>query len=436
MKQWIKDLKETMNFGTRRGDRTGTGTVSRFGVISRFDLREGFPLVTVKFTSFHAIKHELLWMLRGETDVEYLKRHRVSIWDEWVKPETAKVEPITVVEMLNRIKGCTEHTAETIVGRLTTFFIEVFKKEPMFVSTPNDVFDHDTRIQLVIPRPDPSETKIEVYRRQIDAMLNALIGAGIELDVLCERGGLPSYDNELPWKKRIQALCHGRDGTPALWPVNIVKGELGPVYGQQLVRWQPGIDPKKLSSVIDQLPSSRYDEIPQIIKEMTPEPINQIQYVVDLLRNDPESRRIYLSMWNVGELKDMALMPCHISCQFYSEENAANDGKRLLSAMVYMRSNDAGLGEPFNIAQYALLLSMIAHVTNHDVKELIMVRGDHHVYLNHLDELDNMVNTRQTLPLCNLWLNPDITDIFDFSGEDICIIDYQSHSAIKLPVAI
>lgn len=360
MKQWIEDLVKTMDEGNVRGDRTGTGTHSRFGVISRFDLREGFPLVTSKFTSFHSIKHELLWMLAGDTNVAYLKRSSVSIWDEWVKPETAMLKPVSIAGMIKLIADLSDVRVEQIFNNLVTLFKILTGKEPLFVRSVSATFHGPDHIELAVTPPAPTDPISKVHRNNIGALLQFMVG---EVDTMKDifdfpsevnfpphlrealiRTGLPTLDEQPNWIKKIYEVCSKADNVffPG-WPVEVVSGDLGPVYGKQLVAWQPGINPVKLQAELDKLDATRQDEIPQIIKELTPKPINQIQYVIDLLKKDPESRRIYLSMWNVGELHDMALMPCHIATQFYSEASEDPNGKRLLSAMTYMRKHCCAL---------------------------------------------------------------------------------------------
>mgnify|MGYP001418231192 CR=1 FL=1 len=263
MQQYLNLLSHVKAEGIKKDDRTGTGTLSVFGYQMRFDLNEGFPLVTTKEIHLKSIIYELLWFLKGDTNIKYLNSNDVTIWDEWA--------------------------------------------------------------------------------------------------------------NE--------------------------KGDLGPVYGSQWRSWEA--------------------------KDKT---IDQITEVIEQIKNNPESRRLIVSAWNVGELDNMALAPCHALFQFY----VAN-GK--LSCQLYQRSADIFLGVPFNIASYALLLMMIAKVTKLDLGEFVHTFGDAHLYLNHLEQVDVQLK-RKPYALPQIKLNPDINDIFEFQYEDFKLINYQSHPKISAPIAI
>ena len=263
MQQYLNLLSYVKAEGVKKDDRTGTGTLSVFGYQMRFDLNEGFPLVTTKEIHLKSIIYELLWFLKGDTNIKYLNSNGVTIWDEWA--------------------------------------------------------------------------------------------------------------NE--------------------------KGDLGPVYGSQWRSWEA--------------------------KDKT---IDQITEVIEQIKNNPESRRLIVSAWNVGELDNMALAPCHALFQFY----VAN-GK--LSCQLYQRSADIFLGVPFNIASYALLLMMIAKVTKLDLGEFVHTFGDAHLYLNHLAQVDVQLK-RKPYALPHMELNPDINDIFKFQYEDFQLINYQSHPKISAPIAI
>jgi thymidylate synthase len=264
VKAYLDFLQHVLDNGQDKADRTGTGTRSVFGYQMRFNLADGFPLVTTKKLHLRSIIHELLWFLKGDTNIAYLKDNKVSIWDEWADAD----------------------------------------------------------------------------------------------------------------------------------------GDLGPVYGKQWRSWQ-GAD--------GQL-------------------IDQITWLVDEIKRNPDSRRLIVSAWNVGELKDMALMPCHCLFQFY-----VADGK--LSCQLYQRSADIFLGVPFNIASYALLTHMIAQVCQLKVGEFIHSFGDAHIYSNHFEQAQEQLRrTPGTLPA--LKLNPDVRDLFAFTFDDIEIIGYEPQAAIKAPVAV
>jgi thymidylate synthase len=264
MKQYLDFMRHVREHGTRKTDRTGTGTLSVFGHQMRFDLREGFPLVTTKKIHLKSVVHELLWFLRGETNTAYLRENGVSIWDEWA-----------------------------------------------------------------------------------DA-----------------------------------------------------NGELGPVYGKQWRSW-----PKPDGGSIDQ--------IAEVLKQ---------------LRTQPDSRRIIVSAWNVGELSQMALMPCHAFFQFY-----VADGR--LSCQLYQRSADIFLGVPFNIASYALLTHMIAEQCDLGVGDFVWTGGDCHLYLNHLEQADLQLS-REPYPLPKLVIRRRPASLFDYVFDDFEFANYQHHPAIKAPVAV
>lgn len=263
MQQYLDLLSHIKNHGTEKSDRTGTGTRSVFGYQMRFDLNDGFPLVTTKQCHLKSIIYELLWFLQGDTNIQYLKDHGVTIWDEWADEN----------------------------------------------------------------------------------------------------------------------------------------GDLGPVYGAQWRSWQAA----------DQT-------------------IDQITHVIEQIKTNPDSRRLIVSAWNVGEINKMALAPCHAFFQFY-----VNDGK--LSCQLYQRSADVFLGVPFNIASYALLTMMIAQVTGLKAGEFVHTLGDAHLYLNHLEQVETQLQ-RKPYPQPEMKINPDVNDIFSFQYEDFELINYRSHPKIIAPIAI
>jgi thymidylate synthase len=264
MRQYLDFLRHIRERGVSKDDRTGTGTLSVFGYQMRFDLTAGFPLVTTKKLHLRSIIYELLWFLRGDTNVKYLQEHGVTIWDEWADKN----------------------------------------------------------------------------------------------------------------------------------------GELGPVYGRQWRSW-PTADGRN---------------------------IDQLSQVLEQLKSNPNSRRILVSAWNVGELDRMALLPCHALFQFY-----VADGR--LSCQMYQRSADALLGVPFNVASYALLTHMIAQQCNLAVGDFVWTGGDCHLYLNHLEQADLQLS-RTPYPLPQLKILRKPNTLFDYAYEDFEIIDYRYHAAIKAPIAV
>lgn len=264
MRQYLDLMRRVLEHGVRKNDRTGIGTLSVFGAQLRFSLDAGFPLLTTKKVHLKSVVHELLWFLKGDTNIRYLKEHGVTIWDEWA-----------------------------------------------------------------------------------DA-----------------------------------------------------NGDLGPIYGRQWRSWPA--------------PDGRY--------------IDQIGWVVEEIRRNPDSRRLVVSAWNVGELDRMALAPCHALFQFYVAEGR-------LSCQLYQRSADLFLGVPFNIASYALLTLMAAQVTGLKPGEFVHTFGDVHLYLNHLEQAREQLS-REPRPLPTLRLNPAVKNLFDFRYEDFTLENYDPHPAIRAPVAV
>ena len=264
MKQYLELMRHVLEHGVRKEDRTGTGTVSVFGHQMRFDLSEGFPVVTTKKLHLKSIIHELLWFLRGDTNVKYLHDNGVTIWDEWANQD----------------------------------------------------------------------------------------------------------------------------------------GELGPIYGYQWRSWPT--------------PGGGH--------------IDQISQVIDQIKHNPDSRRIIVSAWNVAQIEQMALPPCHAFFQFY-----VADGK--LSCQLYQRSADIFLGVPFNIASYALLTMMMAQVTGLQPGDFVHTLGDAHLYLNHLEQAQLQLS-REPHPLPTMKINPEVKSLFDFRFDDFELTGYEHHPHIKAPVAV
>lgn len=264
MQQYHTLLKHILETGTQKTDRTGTGTTSVFGYQMRFNLNDGFPMVTTKKVHLKSIIYELLWFIKGDTNTKYLNDNGVKIWDEWAN------------------------------------------------------------------------------------------------------------DN----------------------------GDLGPVYGKQWRSW-----------------TTRDGKV-----------IDQLKEVIETLKKSPDSRRIIVSAWNVGELSEMALMPCHALFQFYVADNK-------LSCQLYQRSADVFLGVPFNIASYALLTMMIAQVCDLDLGDFIWTGGDTHIYSNHFEQVQTQL-AREPKALPTMKINPDVKDIFNFKFEDFELLNYEPYPGIKAPVAV
>jgi thymidylate synthase len=264
MQPYLDLMQEVLRRGTKKSDRTGTGTLSLFGRQIRFDLEKGFPATTTKRLYIKGVIHELLWFLMGSTNIKYLKDNGVGIWDEWADDE----------------------------------------------------------------------------------------------------------------------------------------GELGPIYGAQWRHWDA--------------PDGRT--------------IDQIAQVIEAIKTNPDSRRLIVSAWNVAQLEEMRLPPCHCLFQFHVAEDR-------LSCHLYQRSADLFLGVPFNIASYSLLTMMVAQVTGLGVGEFIHTFGDVHIYLNHIEQVRTQLS-RQPRPLPRMLLNPGVTSIFDFKYEDFTLVGYDPHPAIPAPIAV
>ena len=264
MKQYLELLNHVLSNGITRDDRTKTGTKSVFGYQMRFDLNQGFPVLTTKKLHLRSIIYELLWFLKGQTNVKYLNDNKVTIWDEWASPT----------------------------------------------------------------------------------------------------------------------------------------GELGPVYGHQWRKWKDG-------------DGNEYDQIAELISQ---------------IKTNPNSRRLIISAWNVGDIPKMALPPCHALFQFYVQDHK-------LSCQLYQRSADIFLGVPFNIASYALLTHMIAKITDLQVGEFVHTLGDAHIYLNHLDQVNEQL-TRDLRPLPKLEIARNVESIDDFRFEDFSLLNYNPHPSIKAPISV
>ncbi|KRN88769.1 thymidylate synthase [Ligilactobacillus ceti] len=311
---YLELLQHILENGQTKEDRTGTGTKSVFGYQMRFDLSQGFPLLTTKRVPLGLIKSELLWFLNGDTNIQYLLQNNNHIWDEWAfKNWVASAE----------YQG-------------------------------PDMTDFGLRADA-----DPEFKKVYLAEKK----------------AFCER-----IVNDDDFAARY--------------------GNLGDVYGAQWRHWQ-----------------TRQGEA-----------IDQIANVISEIKNNPDSRRLIVSAWNPEDVPNSALPPCHTLFQFY-----VNDGK--LSCQLYQRSADVFLGVPFNIASYALLTHLIAQETGLEVGEFVHTLGDAHIYSNHMEQVKEQLS-RTPYEAPSLWLNPDKKSVFDFDMDDIKAVDYQSHPAIKAPVAV
>lgn len=313
-KQYLNLAKRILSEGVVKEDRTGTGTRSVFGHQMRFDLQEGFPLLTTKKTAFGLIKSELLWFLKGDTNIRYLLENNNHIWDEWAFERYIKSEDYKGVDMTDFGRRSIEDEA----------FNEEYKKE------------------------------MKTFQEKV-----------LTDDTFAEK-----------------------------------YGELGNIYGSQWRRWETSQG----------------------------ETIDQIKDVIEMIKHNPDSRRMIVSAWNPEDIPNMALPPCHTLFQFY-----VADGK--LSCQLYQRSADVFLGVPFNIASYALLTHLIAQETGLEVGEFVHTLGDAHIYSNHLDQINEQLS-RETYALPELIIKDKEKSIFELEKDDIILKGYKSHPRIKAPIAV
>lgn len=293
MKQYLDFLNHILNNGTLKHDRTNTGTISTFGYQMRFNLNEGFPLLTTKKVHLKSIIHELLWFIKGDTNIKYLVDRDVKIWNDWP---------------YEKFKKSSEYNGETMEE-----FVNRIKE-----------------------------------------------------------------DNDFAMKF----------------------GELGPVYGHEWRHFDG--------------PDNKFAD--------------QLSWVINEIKTNPDSRRLIVSSWNPTLIDEMALPPCHTLFQFYVRDNK-------LSCQLYQRSADAFLGVPFNIASYSLLTMMVAQICGLELGEFVHTIGDAHIYSNHIEQVKLQLS-REPRPLPKMIINKDVKDINDFKYEDFELVDYNPHKGIKAPVAV
>lgn len=344
-------IEDVLKNGKQKTDRTGTGTISVFGRQTRFNLKEGFPLLTTKKIHFKSVVGELLWFLKGDTNVKWLKENGISIWDEWADKD-GNLGPIYGKQW----------------RRWEYFDNETFAK---------DISEEITDADLITTTLNELNLNFEVWDQGSAGDLN--IEKAFELD---EQG-------------QIGSDCKLLDTTP---------------YENAAFKF---IEPVK-KTLYCKIPKKKIcDQISNVIKE---------------IKTNPDSRRLIVSAWNVGDLSKMALQPCHTLFQFYVQ-----DGE--LSCHLLQRSCDLGLGWAFNVASYALLTHMIAQVCELKVGEFVHTISDAHIYLDHVEKLKEQL-TRTPYPMCQIKLNPDVKDIDAFKFTDIELIGYKCHPGIKMKVAV
>ncbi|EAK8408386.1 thymidylate synthase [Listeria monocytogenes] len=314
MKQYLDLEKYVLENGTQKGDRTGTGTISTFGYQMRFDLQEGFPIMTTKRVPFKLVVSELLWFLHGDTNIRYLLQHNNNIWNEWAFERFVKSDDYKGEDM-------------------TDFGLRA-ERDPAFK---------------------------EVYQAEMEKFKTRILED-------------EAFANKY--------------------------GELGNIYGKQWREW----------------------------KTSQGETIDQLADLIEMIKTNPNSRRLIVSAWNPEDIPNMALPPCHSLFQFY-----VADGK--LSCQLYQRSADIFLGVPFNIASYALLTHLIAREVGMDVGEFIHTMGDAHLYNNHIEQVkEQLSRTPHKLP--KLVLSDKPATIFDFDVADISLDGYNPDPAIKAPISV
>ena len=316
--QYLDLAQKILDEGSHKGDRTGTGTRSLFGTQMRFNLAEGFPLLTTKKVFFGLIKSELLWFLRGDNNIRFLLEHNNHIWDEWAFKKWIESDKYTGPDMTNF--GLRSQTDENFA---------------------------------------------KIYKEQKDIFVNNILN-----------------DDEFK-----EEFCY-----------------IGNVYGKLWRSWETN----SLTA--------------------GDETVDQVARLIDQIKETPNSRRLILTAWNAETTPQAPLPSCHVLSQFY-----VADGK--LSLQMYQRSGDFFLGVPFNIASYSLLLHMVAAQTGYEVGEFIHTIGDTHIYNNHVDQITEQLS-RPMHKLPKLWLNPEVKSLFDYTMDDIKILDYDSEPAIKAPVAV
>ncbi len=400
MNNFISNMDYIFKYGEAKSDRTGTGTISVFGMTEWYSLTDSqLPVVTSKKVHLKSVIHELIWMISGDTNISYLKANGVRIWDEWIKPGTEEYGPMTYEEMV-------------------------------------DVLD-----------------QVQSYRfRELEAL------------------GLNS-DYKDP--KNTESVFRG---IFRIDPVKLVGGDLGPVYGKQ---WRSIVDTRRAVIGKETFDTSKYTQLGAFINNQTGETegvwertIDQLSNIIEILQNDPESRRMVIDSWQVKDLDEMALTPCHHTFQFYTtpmsqEErinwvskknldedeleilnNNTNDKIQLgrifwhhqvpeykLSCMFVMRSNDVFLGKPFNITFYGLLTHAMCNMLNMEPGELVYAGGDCHIYSNHIEQVKEQL-TRKTHPLPTISFKTKGKDIRELEFDDFIIENYQHEAPIRAKVAI
>jgi len=535
MRKYLDLLKTIKENGTRKSDRTGTGTISINGHMMRFNLSDGFPIVTTKFTAFRLVVSELLWMLNGDTNILSLQDQNNHIWDAWADEEgnlgpvygkmfTAYPPPPAAFPV--KRKHVIDTTSKPLFDKLSISTDNAKYTGSVITNICGDTFTvigkDDSNKTYTIQFVETGWIKRGVNTRSIrngsvcDQMVPSVYGIGCLGDYKNKKASTQDKILKKHWENMLSRCYnthdktyhnHGGKGVVVCerWKVlstfiedvkkipnwHVKKFNKSYVldkdyYGESFIyspdncvwvnREENNMYRVDAISIVAKsktttlyfptvnkaceyfnISSTKFKSILTTNKKIHGFSIsefhsddyvvryglytNQIQYVIDELKRNPYSRRLYINLWHPSFVPDsgsspsenaslgkQALTPCHLSVQFLVRDNK-------LDCIMYMRSNDCILGNPFNIAAYSLLTHMIAKECGLDVGDYVHMIGDAHIYINHLDKLDELLE-REPLPLPKLWLNPDIDSIFDYTIDDIKLIDYQYHPKMSFPVAV
>lgn len=457
-------VRRVLSRGEGRKDRTGVGTIARFGESIEFDLNEGFPIITTKRIHMPSVVAELLWFISGSTNNLDLLKMGCTIWNEWHKPYKVNASTILVkrkprkdfVPFEHGVEGSyTEevkssklyHAWDAMMGRCYRanhhryplygakgVFVSkewhdfrVFEKDvkdiPQWLYKEHDwdnfqldkdyygagYYSKDTCVWLHTAENVNSKGVVVTFPDGDTAYYQSLTEVSKHLGIsptTCHRyihGGVSGVLKKN--NKKFEGFTFNyidEDSEYLVRPALIKNGELGRIYGAQ---WRSWLRPDGTT-------------------------VDQLAKLIEGLKNDPTSRRHILSAWNAGEIDDMALPPCHMVSQYYV------DAKNKLHCMLYQRSCDIFLGLPFNIASYAILTHLLARVCGYKVGTLKIIMGDAHIYMNHIDAVKTQLKRTPFLNDVRLFINPEIKNIDDFKMEDIKLLEYSAHPAIPAPVAV
>lgn len=499
MQQYLYLLNEIKTKGVKKSDRTGTGTLSIFGPQIKFDLSEGFPLITTKKIHLKSVIHEMLWFIKGDTNIKYLNDNGVTIWDEWSQmagdyPNDnrlnmwVKIKPVidyidyngdfstygidakkgsiddklrnSWVKMMKRCYLKSSHNYKSY-GGVGVFVDYRWHDVYNFINDVKKLQNWDLKLQNWNDYElDKDYYGSKYYSRETCVWLHTsekyiYIGNPIEIDMDGQKTIYHSYKDAenktgIPSTTLHRWCTHGitniKKGNNKKYNIKSISeifkegyvyrksfttGELGPVYGKKWVDW---VSYKPVNYIFDDT-KLLHRGLFEIIK------VNQLDNLINSLRNNPNDRRMIVSAWDPTILPESgktfsenvandkaALPPCHLLFQCW-----VGNGK--LSLKMYIRSWDYFLGGPFNIAGYALLLLMLAQVSGLEPGDLIITAGDAHLYLNHLEQVDLQLSRKpRKLPIMNL--NPAIKNIYDFTYDDFYLSGYDPHPSIKAPISV